>query len=179
MESGWADNFSADIPQLLYFSDSHLLTVTEGTPCFLCATSNLSLKCWPFVPCCPSLLGSGFSLPSNTDSDTFFASPCLLLCCILDTSVRLTIQYRTIFSSPILLPHPASSSHFGAYRSTPRRSAQKKALQWKERPNLESVGGIVLWILVGRVFGSQTTACHDSSSRVSQILTSSTLNHIV
>ena len=57
---------------------------------------------------------------------------------------------------------------------------------WKKRPKLESVGRIVRWILVGLVFGSQTTASHldvglrhDSSSRVSQILTSSTLNHIL
>ena len=51
---------------------------------------------------------------------------------------------------------------------------------------LENVGQIVQWILVGLVSGSQTTACHvdvgprhDSSKRVSQILTSSTSNHIL
>ena len=71
-----------------------------------------------FAPMCPNFLGSGFGPPSNTGSDTIRASPCLLPCRSLDTSFRLTNQCRTIFSAPILLTRPTSSSHFGACLST-------------------------------------------------------------
>ena len=95
-----------------------LPTSFAQTTQLLFATSNHSLKSWPFAPSCQVVPESGFSglLPRRA-SDTVHAFP-FLLCYILDTSFPLTNQERAIFSAPILLPQPGSSLHFGACLST-------------------------------------------------------------
>ena len=57
-----------------------------------------------------------------TDSFTACASPCLLPFCNLDISFHTTNQCGIIFSAPILLPRPTSSSHVGASLTTLRWS---------------------------------------------------------
>ena len=103
------------VPQLLWLSDSNfradkwlLLLLLSLRGCDVIPLCHFKSSFDVFALC--SLLTS-----SNMGSHTMCASLCLLRCYILDTSFHLTKQCRTIFSAPILLPQPASSSHFGAY----------------------------------------------------------------
>ena len=69
-----------------------------------------------------------------------------------------------------LLPLPLSHSHtFRPNESVAMERTAQPRERWRDR-SMDT-----RWA----VFGSQTTACHDSSLSVSQILTSSTLNHIL
>ena len=79
----------------------------------------------PFAPISLIALGSGFS-------DTICTSPCLLLCCILDTSFRLTNRCRIIFSAPNLLAQQAFASHYGACLSTLHDFSSHHSLKWTQ-----------------------------------------------
>ena len=119
----WFRKPSTGILQLLCFSDSHLLTDKWS---FL---HRLPLRGYDVTPLChvqppfdmfalssPCPFGYGSSPPATLDGGT--TCDCWLhLRSNPDTPFRPTNQCRTIFSAPILLPRPASTSHCGAYLS--------------------------------------------------------------
>ena len=69
------------------------------------------------------------------DSGAACASLCLHLRRILGTSFRVATYCHTVFSAPILLQQPASSSHCGACVSGPVGFPSQNSLDWLQPPS--------------------------------------------